>query len=173
MNSLKKITLIFILSCSCQLWAQKSTFIENEGELKEFEPHFRFEYGGNIGFSPSSEFNYLVGAESGLQYYFSKKKAVTLTFGYTYTFDGDAQNLGYIPLKTGYKYFVNPGKLYLLGEVGMGISTTKGYNGVGFLWAPSIGYVTHSAYDFSLRYESLSQFHSNQIIFKVAYSFKF
>ncbi|KVV14224.1 hypothetical protein [Flavobacterium sp. TAB 87] len=176
MKQAKKLTivslLLFILMCTPNVFAQKKTFLENEGEVKKFEPHLRFEYGGNLGFSTTKNFNWLVGAEAGLQYYFSKKNAATLSFGYNYTFDGDAKALGYIPLKAGFKTFVQTGKIYLLGETGMGVATTNGYNGVGFLWAPTIGYITPSAYDLSIRYESLSAFESNQIIFRVAYSFK-
>lgn len=173
MKNLKLLYLVFLcLLNAMTVFSQKRTFIENEGELKEFEPHLRFEYGGNIGLASNKNFNYLIGAEAGLQYYFNKKSAATMAFGYNYAFDGKARNLGYIPLKTGYKYFIKTGKVYLLGEVGMGVSTTKGYNGVGFLLAPSVGYITQSAYDLSLRYENLSQFDSGQIIFRVAYSFK-
>lgn len=174
MENLKKIFVFLLLvATSTTAFSQKRTFIENEGELKEFEPHLRFEYGGNIGFATNSNFKYLIRAEGGLQYYFTKKSAATMAFGYNYAFDGKSRDLGYIPLKVGYKYFVKTGRVYLLGEAGMGVSTTKGYNGVGFLWAPSVGFVTHSAYDLSLRYENLATFESSQIIFRVAYSFKF
>ncbi|MBK0370190.1 hypothetical protein [Flavobacterium agrisoli] len=164
--------LLIGLGCSPLLWAQKATFLENEGELKKFEPHFRFEYSGQIGISTNKNFNYLMGAEGGLLYYFNKKNAITINFGYHYAFDGDAKDLGYIPLKTGFKTFITTGKTYLQGEVGMGVSTTRGYNGSGFLWAPSVGYITKRGIDLNLKYENLSRFSSHQILFRVAYSFK-
>ena len=163
---------VICLFYSAFLFSQKNTFLENEGELKKFEPHFRFEYSGTIGFSTNKDYKFLVGGEGGLLYYFNKKNALTINFGYNYAFDGNTKELGYIPLKTGFKTFIQTGRIYLQGEVGMGVSTTKGYNGSGFLWAPSVGYITHSGIDLGLKYESLSKFNSNQILLRTAYSFK-
>ena len=70
---------------------------------------------------------------------------------------GDDNDLGYIPVKAGFKAFILKDQLYLLGEAGAAFAVTNGYDKTSLLLSPGIGYATDKI-DISLRYEYFSDF---------------
>lgn len=93
-----------------------------------------------------------------MQYDLSKRYSVTFTTGFSNLFvSGDDNDLGYIPVKAGFKAFVLKDQLYLLGEAGAAFAVTNGYDKTSLLISPGIGYAT-SKIDISLRYDYFKDF---------------
>lgn len=133
---------------------------------------FRVGFGLNAGAVTGDYFNWSLGADARLQYDFSKRTSITLTTGYTHLFgDNDIPDLGFIPVKGGFKAFVWDDEFYVLGEVGAGFSVTNNYDKTAFIWAPGIGYATKYV-DISVRYEGMGDFEANQIALRLAYGFR-
>lgn len=133
---------------------------------------FRLGFGLNAGAVTGDYFNWSLGADARLQYDFSKRTSITLTTGFTNLFgDNEVKDLGFIPLKGGFKAFVWDDEFYVLGEVGAGFSVTNSYDKTAFLWAPGIGYATKYV-DISVRYEGMTDFKADQIALRLAYGFK-
>ncbi|MFD2145219.1 outer membrane beta-barrel protein [Mucilaginibacter antarcticus] len=63
----------------------------------------------------------------------------------------DKSGTGFVPLKVGAKYFINP-QFYTEGQVGAAISTESG-GGTGFAYAPGIGIKFSNHADLGIRYE--------------------
>jgi hypothetical protein len=142
-------------------------------EVKNYDQAFRLGVGVNVG-APTNEdvYNYALGADVRLQYDITKRYSAVLTTGFTNLFiSNDRKDLGFIPVKAGFKAFVWEDKFYILGEIGGGIAVTNGQKQDTYLWAPGIGYASKKI-DFSLRYESYTEYDTNQIALRVAYGFK-
>ncbi|MNK07733.1 hypothetical protein D3C87_256510 [compost metagenome] len=145
---------------------QKATSTAN------YNQGFRVGFGLNAGAVTGDYFNWSLGADARLQYDFSKRTSITLTTGYTHLFgDNDIPDLGFIPVKGGFKAFVWDDEFYVLGEVGAGFSVTNNYDKTAFIWAPGIGYATKYV-DISVRYEGMGDFEANQIALRLAYGFR-
>jgi hypothetical protein len=142
-------------------------------EAKKFDQGFRLGIGLNGGLPTNNDtYNWSLGGDVRLQYDLSKKTSVTFTTGFTNLFiDQDVKDLGFIPVKAGFKAFVWEDQFYILGEVGGGFAVTNGYDKNTYIWAPGIGYV-NKAIDISLRYEAYTEYDTDQIALRVAYGFK-
>lgn len=127
---------------------------------------FRIGFGLNGGLSTNSDYDGSIGADARLQYDLNPKASITLTSGYSHLFNSDSGDLGLVPIKAGYKHFMNK-NVYAMGELGAGIGTHKG-QGNTFIWSPSVGYANHFI-DISLRYERYNDYNTDQLGIRVAY----
>ena len=91
-----------------------------------------------------------------LQYDLSTKYSLTFTTGFNNFFIND-NDLGYIPVKGGFKAFVLKDKLYLLAEIGGAFAVTNDYDKTSLLLSPGVGYA-NEYFDASLRYEHYTDF---------------
>ncbi|WP_179948686.1 hypothetical protein [Flavobacterium sediminis] len=146
-----------------------------------YDPKFKLGIGLSIGAPLQDPYESSLGGDVRLQYDFSKPYSLTLTTGYNNLFvNGSNNDLGYIPLKGGFKAFVLKDKFYLMGEAGAAFAVTNGYDKTSLLLSPTIGYATQYI-DLSLRYEHLSDFPTvendqfnkglGQIMIRLAYGF--
>jgi hypothetical protein len=168
MKITEKIKVLFVFAITL-LFANNS----QAQETKNFDQGFRLGIGLNGGLPTNNDtYNWSLGGDVRLQYDLSKKTSVTLTTGFTNLFiDQNVKDLGFIPIKAGFKAFVWEDQFYILGEVGGGIAVTNGYDKNTYIWAPGIGYV-NKAIDVSLRYEAYTEYDTDQIALRVAYGFK-
>jgi hypothetical protein len=168
MKITEKIKVLFVFAIAL-LFANKSQAQETEN----FDQGFRLGIGLNGGLPTNNDtYDWSLGGDVRLQYDLSKKTSVTLTTGFTNLFiNQDVKDLGFIPIKAGFKAFVWEDQFYILGEVGGGIAVTNGYDKNTYIWAPGIGYV-NKAIDVSLRYEAYTEYDTDQIALRVAYGFK-
>ncbi|HEY0092436.1 MAG TPA: hypothetical protein VGB43_08120, partial [Flavobacterium sp.] len=107
--------------------------------------------------------------------------SIALTTGFTNLFIGNnVKDLGFIPLKAGFKMFWWEDRWYALAEVGVGIPVTNDWGDntdTTLILAPGIGYATKYI-DLSLRYEHYTEFPAEdvrgvgQISLRLAYGFK-
>ena len=141
-----------ILSFNLQGHAQTDANLEN----KNYDQGFRLGFGVNGGYIFQEPYQFSFGGDVRIQYDLSKRFSITLTSGYTnLTFSGIDKNLGFIPLKAGYKTFVWENKFYAMGEIGAAFGITNTYSKTSVIITPSVGYVLKFI-DISLRYESLA-----------------
>jgi hypothetical protein len=168
MKITEKIKMLFVFAIAL-LFANNTQAQETEN----FDQGFRLGIGLNGGLPTNNDtYDWSLGGDVRLQYDLSKKTSVTLTTGFTNLFiDQDAKDLGFIPIKAGFKAFVWEDQFYVLGEVGGGIAVTNGYDKNTYIWTPGIGYV-NKAIDISLRYEAYTEYDTDQIALRVAYGFK-
>jgi hypothetical protein len=168
MKITEKIKVLFVFAIAL-LFANNTQAQETEN----FDQGFRLGIGLNGGLPTNNDtYDWSLGGDVRLQYDLSKKTSVTLTTGFTNLFiDQDAKDLGFIPIKAGFKAFVWEDQFYVLGEVGGGIAVTNGYDKNTYIWTPGIGYV-NKAIDISLRYEAYTEYDTDQIALRVAYGFK-
>ena len=150
--------------------AQETNKVEN------YDQGFRLGVGINGGVPTDNDFyNFSLGADVRLQYDLTQKTSLTLTTGFTNLFIdrdiNDAKDLGFIPVKVGFKAFVWEDQFYVLGELGGGIAVTNGYKQDTYLWAPGFGYAGKDI-DVSLRYENYTDYNTDQIALRIAYGFK-
>ncbi len=150
-------------------------------EVNDFKQVFRLGFGLNAGVPVNDDFDaftFALGGDIRLQYDFTKRGSITLTTGYQHFFAEDydtplgkidGEDLGFIPVKAGFKYFVWEDRFYVLGEAGIGFAVT--YDETSFLWSPGIGYANDTI-DLSLRYEGAADFHTDQVALRIAYGFK-
>jgi len=163
------------------LFTTVATFAQ-EAEKKNYDQGFRLGFGLNGGLPLQDPYDYNIGADVRIQYDLSKRYSLTLTTGFSNFFvSGKDNDLGYIPVKGGFKAFVLKDKLYLLGEVGAAFAVTNDYDKTSFLLSPGIGYATETI-DISLRYEHYSDFPIlendivdkglGQVALRIAYGFR-
>lgn len=154
--------------------AQTTTATEN------YDQGFRLGFGVNAGYAFDNPYGLALGGDARIQYDFSKRTSITLTTGFTNLFVGgdEIKDLGFIPLKAGFKGFIWEDQVYLLGEVGAAFAVTNSYDKTSLLLSPGIGYATKNL-DFSVRYEYYGDFVDEtgdkgigQIAFRLAYGFK-
>jgi hypothetical protein len=164
----KKIKVLFVFAIAL-LFANNT----QAQETKNFDQGFRLGIGLNGGLPTNNDtYNWSLGGDVRLQYDLSKKTSVTLTTGFTNLFiDQNVKDLGFIPIKAGFKAFVWEDQFYVLGEVGGGIAVTNGYDKNTYIWSPGVGFVSNNI-DVSLRYEAYTEYDTNQIALRVAYGFK-
>jgi len=144
----------------------------NNPAIDNYDQNYRLGFGINAGLPTDSNFNFALGADVRFQYDLTKKTSLTLTTGFTNLFaDKDVKDLGFIPLKAGFKAFVWEDQFYVMGEAGAGFAVTNGYNQTTFLWAPSIGWASKYI-DISARYEGMNDFGTDQVALRFAYGFK-
>lgn len=146
---------------------------EGASSTENYDQGFRLGFGLNAGAATGDFFNFALGGDARLQYDMSERTSLTLTTGYTHLFaeEDEVDDLGFIPLKAGFKGFIWGDRFYLLGEVGAGFAVTGDYDETAFLWSPGIGYA-NDVIDISLRYEGMGDFEADQIALRFAYGFK-
>jgi hypothetical protein len=141
--------------------------------INNYDQGFRLGFAINAGPTTGDYFNFALGGDVRLQYDLTQQTSLTLTTGYTHLFgeEDEIDDLGFIPVKAGFKAFVWEDRFYVLGEVGAGFAVTSDYDETSFLWSPGIGYA-NDVIDISLRYEGMNDFNADQIALRVAYGFK-
>jgi hypothetical protein len=169
---MKKMKTLFVLAISI-LFAGTAEAQEVKKEIPNYNQGFRLGFGLNAGLPFNNDlYNWSLGGDVRLQYDLSKKTSIALTTGFTNLFIGnDVKDLGFIPVKAGFKAFVWEDQFYVLGELGGGFAVTNGYNQDTYIWAPGIGYAGKDI-DLSIRYESYTEYDTNQLSLRVAYGFK-
>ena len=179
MKTKTSIKILLVLTIS--LFFASNSFAQ-ETETKNYDQGFKLGIGINGGYAFADPYKLGLGADARLQYDLSKRYSITLTSGFTNLFvDGKDNDLGFIPVKAGFKAFVWEDQFYVMGEAGAAFAVTNNYDKTSFLISPSIGYATKHI-DLSLRYEHYSDFvklNSNgtvgtgfgQIALRVAYGF--
>jgi len=167
MKLIKKILPAFMLFTGTIGFSQETAAPEN------YDQGFRLGFGLNAGAVTKEEFNFALGGDVRLQYDLSLDTSLTLTTGYTHLFgDDDIPDLGFIPVKAGFKAFIWRNQFYVMGEAGAGFAVTNDYNETTFIWSPSFGYANETI-DLSLRYEAIQDFYdAGQIALRLAYGFK-
>lgn len=151
---MKNITKILIITC---LFIFSNVAIAQQSP-DAYKRNFKFGVGLNAGLPLNDPYDFNVGADVRLQYNISKNYSLCLTTGYNNLFVKDNEkNLGYIPIKVGYKTFLFSNEFYVMGEMGGAFSTTKDYNANSILFSPSVGYATKYI-DISLGYQFLKDF---------------
>lgn len=181
--NLKGLMLSALMLVGAAGFAQDITGSPSE-EVNDFKQVFRLGFGINAGLPVNDElagadlYSFALGADVRLQYDFTKRGSITLTTGYQHFFGEensvggvsyDVEDLGFIPVKAGFKYFVWEDRFYVLGEAGIGFAVTA--DETSFLWSPGIGYANDTI-DLSLRYEGAADFHTDQVALRLAYGFK-
>ena len=82
-------------------------------EKENYDQNFRLGIGVNAGYIFQEPFQYALGGDIRLQYDLSKRYSLTLTTGYSnLSVSGNDNDLGFIPVKAGYKTFVWENKFY-------------------------------------------------------------
>lgn len=180
MKRLKSITavcaLFLTVLTTSNTSAQETSVI---GDTKNYDQGFRLGFGINGGAMFDNPYDFSLGADARLQYDLSKRTSVTLTTGFTNLFIGDGiDDLGFIPVKAGFKAFVWEDRFYVLGEVGGAFAVTNDYDKNSLILAPGIGYA-NEYFDASIRYEYYNDFPKangnegvGQIALRLAYGFK-
>ncbi|RZJ29987.1 MAG: hypothetical protein EOO48_06130 [Flavobacterium sp.] len=147
-----------------------------------YDQGWRLGFGLNAGVMTDSAYDFALGGDVRLQYDFNKRVSVTLTSGFTNLFVGDAgKDLGFIPVKGGFKVFWWEDQFYVLAEAGAAIPVTNGYADTvdtSLLLSPGIGWASKYI-DLSLRYEHYSAFPTSdgdkgvgQVGLRIAYGFR-
>lgn len=133
-------------------------FTAVKAQDSNYNQKFKLGFGLNVGYPFEDPYDFNLGADARLQYDLSKIYSLTLTTGFNNLFvEGDDNDLGYIPLKGGFKAFIWDDRFYAMGEAGVAFSVTNDYDKTSFLISPTIGYATKYI-DISLRYEYLPDF---------------
>jgi len=150
--------------------------------------------GANLGLPTDDAYSFAAGLDVRVQFDVTKQLSVPVATGYTnffakdnnYAHDGiisEVPNYGYIPLKTGLKYFLDPtgSGIYAMGEVGAAFGVTENAKTT-FLYAPTIGYSWSNGLDLGLKYENAGKGdalrlvddknRTGQIALRIAYGFK-
>lgn len=170
-TKLKGLLLAAMVTFGSAAFAQEGT-TSLERAVESYDQGFRLGFGVNVGPTTGDYFNMALGGDVRLQYDFTQRTSITLTTGYTHLFgDDEVPDLGFIPVKAGFKAFVWENRFYVLGEVGAGFAVTNDYNETTFLWSPGIGYA-NKYFDVSVRYEGMNDFHADQIALRLAYGFR-
>lgn len=170
---------IKILAILCVIYY--SNDVSAQQDVTKYERNFKLGVGVNTGVPFNDPYSFNVGADARLQYNISKNYSITLTTGYNNLFLKDnGGNLGYVPIKVGYKTFLFSNEFYVMGEFGGAFTTTKDISKNSVLFSPSIGYAFKYV-DVSLRYEVLKDFTvirngvsdngMSQIMLRLAYGF--
>ena len=113
LNFINTKTIVAIALLGSALTFAQETTTEN------YDSGFRLGFGINAGIPTNDPYDFNLGADARLQYDLNKKYSFTVTTGFNNFFvEGDNNDLGYIPLKGGFKAFVLKDQLYLMGEAG-------------------------------------------------------
>lgn len=179
MKRLKSITAICALFLTVLTTSNANAQDSVIGDTKNYDQGFRLGFGINGGIVFEDPYDFSLGADARLQYDLSKRTSVTLTTGFTNLFIGDdIDDLGFIPVKAGFKAFVWEDRFYVLGEVGGAFAVTNDYSQNSLILAPGIGYA-NEFFDASIRYEYYNDFPTanggegvGQLALRLAYGFK-
>jgi hypothetical protein len=144
----------------------------------------KFGIGVSLGVPTTDLYSFALGADARMQFDLTKRLSVPVALGYNhYIAKDDVSNLpdyGYIPVKTGLKYFFDPNGsgLYAMGEVGAAFGVTSDAKTT-FLYAPTVGYSFSSGLDLGVRYENTGRGvdrigapEMGQVALRIAYGFK-
>jgi hypothetical protein len=172
MKTSEKIKVLFAFAITLLLANNTQAQVQAQ-ETKNFDQGFRLGIGLNGGMPTNNDvYNWSLGGDVRLQYDFCKKTSVTLTTGFTNLFiNQNVKDLGFIPVKAGFKAFVWEDQFYVLGEVGGGFAVTNGYDQNTYIWSPGIGFASKNI-DVSIRYEAYTDYDTDQIALRIAYGFK-
>ncbi len=153
-----KLAVVALCLLSVPTFAQE-TGTETSTDTKNYDQGWRLGFGLSAGIPLNAEpYEWNLGGDVRLQYDLSTKYSITMTTGFNNFFiNGDDNDLGYIPVKGGFKAFVLKDQLYLLGEVGYAFAVTNDYDENSFLISPGVGYA-NEYFDASLRYEHYTDF---------------
>lgn len=133
-------------------------FSYSQENADDYNRSFKLGFGLNGGVPFNDPYSFNAGADVRVQYNISETYSICFTTGYNNLFVKDnGVDLGYIPVKIGYKTFIFSNEFYVMGEIGGAFSVTKEYEDNSMLFAPSVGYATKYV-DISLRYEFLKDF---------------
>lgn len=173
-KNLKTIIAVLALGFAGTIQAQETT----QEAIDNYDQKFKLGIGANVGYIFDEPYDYSLGADVRLQYDLTQRTSLTLTTGFTNLFIGDdIEDLGFIPVKAGFKGFIFEDRFYLMGEVGAAFAVTNDYDKTSLLLAPSIGYATKYI-DLSLRYEYYNDFPKanggegvGQLALRLAYGF--
>lgn len=150
--------------------------------------------GANLGIPTSDIYGFAAGLDLRIQFDVTKQLSVPVATGYNHFFAkndvayfpnglGNAPeslpDYGYIPVKTGLKYFFDPSGsgIYAMGEVGAAIGVSD-HAKTTFLYAPTLGYSWSNGLDLGLKYENTGKGvdglgnESGQVALRIAYGFK-
>ena len=150
--------------------------------------------GANLGIPTSDAYSFAAGLDARIQFDVTKQLSVPVAVGYTHFFAKDdvryfpngfqnaseeLPDYGYIPVKTGLKYFFDPSGsgIYAMGEVGAAIGVTDNAKTT-FLYAPTLGYSWSNGLDLGVKYENAGKGvrglgnESGQVALRIAYGFK-
>jgi hypothetical protein len=143
--------------------------------------------GANLGIPTSSNYSFAAGIDARVQFDVTKQLSVPVATGYNHFFAKDRAYLpgedlpdyGYIPVKTGLKYFFDASGsgVYAMGEVGAAFGVTD-HARTTFLYAPTIGYSWSSGLDLGIKYENAGKGvdylnnQTGQVALRIAYGFK-
>ena len=156
MKITRKIKYVFLAAVS--MFFTNSIVAQENSNTQNYDQKFKLGVGISGGAVVDNPYDFALGADARLQYDLSKRYALTLTSGFTNLFvSGKDNDLGFIPVKAGFKAFVFKDTFYLMGEVGGAFAVTNNYDKTSLLLAPSIGYATKYI-DISLRYEYYNDF---------------
>lgn len=170
-----KIKALLVLAISIFSASNVSAQETAETKATNYDQSFRLGFGLNGGV-PANDYvyDYSLGADVRLQYDLTKRTSLVLTTGFTNLFkQNDVKDLGFIPVKAGFKAFIWEDQFYVLGELGGGfaVTNTEVNKKNTYLWAPGIGYANKN-FDLSLRYESYTEYDTDQIALRLAYGFE-
>ena len=154
MKKLKLISAIFAIAVAMTTSTANAQETSIIGDTENYDQGFRPGFGANVGYVFEDAYDFSLGIDARLQYDLSKRTSLTLTTGFTNLFVGDdnIKDVGFIPVKAGFKAFVWEDQFYVLGEVGAGFAVTNDYNDTTLILSPGIGYA-NKYFDASLRYE--------------------
>ena len=135
-----------------------TSFSQEGASTKNYDQGWRLGFGLSGGLPLDEPYDFNLGGDIRLQYDLSRKYSITMTTGFNNFFiKGDNNDLGYIPVKGGFKAFVLKDQLYILAEVGGAFAVTNDYDETSLLLSPGIGYA-HKYFDASLRSEHYTDF---------------
>ncbi len=151
-------------------------------EDPNYDQGWRLGLGLNGGIVTDDLYDWSLGADVRLQYDFNRRISITMTTGFTNLFIGDnIPDLGFIPVKGGFKVFWWEDSFYALAEAGAAFPITNDYSGKvdnSLLLSPGIGWANKYV-DLSLRYEHYTDFPTEdggngvgQVALRLAYGFR-
>ncbi len=155
----------------------------SNAQKSKYKQGFRLGFGLNTGYVLNEPFGFGLGADARLQYDLSKRYSLALTTGFTNFFvAGKSNDLGFIPVKLGFKAFIWNDQFYVLGEGGAAFAVTNNYKKNSVIIAPGIGFATKFI-DLSIRYEHYPSFpvtnfdqtigeENGQLSLRLAYGFR-
>ena len=174
---IKGMLLAALLFTAVNVNAQDSTVSPDD-----YDSGWRLGFGLNGGVMTDDLYDFALGGDFRMQYDFNERISVTLTTGFTNLFIGeDIPDLGFIPVKGGFKVFWWENQFYALAEAGAAFPVTNDYSGAvdnSLLFSPGIGWASEYV-DLSVRYEHYSDFPTSeggsgvgQVALRLAYGFK-
>jgi hypothetical protein len=143
----------------------------------------KFGIGLTVGVPTTDLYSLSLGADARMQFDVTKRLSVPVAAGYNHYIAKDNTGLpdyGYIPVKTGLKYFFDPSGsgLYAMGEIGAAFGVTNDAK-TSFLYAPTVGYSWSNGLDLGVRYENTGKGidrpgapEMGQVALRIAYGFK-